>query len=143
MLSTSGAWDPCTQILNSEHFRKVLHFNTQGFYLIGRTNLVVDDQIVYTSEIDQTTGQPIDKPMVVTGQLLDELGGNLSHRAIRVEYQMINTEVGSQVCIPGVTDNDGFFEIICPLSGVEAGQAMVTISYDPYESLDNLSLIHI
>jgi plastocyanin len=137
MLRTSGAWDPCTQIINSEHFRKVLQFNAQGFYLIGRTNLAVDDQIVYTSEIDQTTGQPIDKPMIVTGQLLDELGGNLSHRAIRVEYQMLNMETGSQVCIPGTTDNDGFFEIICPLSGVEAGQAMVTISYDPYESLDN------
>ena len=137
MLRTSGAWDPCAQILNSEHFRKVLQFNTQGFYLIGRTSLAVDDQIVYTSEIDQTTGQPIDKPMVVTGQLLDELGGNLSFRPIRVEYQMLNMEIGSQVCIPGTTDADGFFEIICPLTGVEAGQAMVTVSYDPYESMDN------
>ncbi|MEC7686052.1 MAG: DUF4129 domain-containing protein, partial [Candidatus Thermoplasmatota archaeon] len=43
----------------------------------------------------------------------------------------------SQVCIPGTTDADGFFEIICPLTGVEAGQAMVTVSYDPYESMDN------
>jgi hypothetical protein len=137
MLRTSGAWDPCTQIINSEHYRKVLQFNAQGFYLIGRTNLVVDDQIVYTSEIDPTTGQPIEKPMMVTGQLLDELGSNLSYRAIRVEYQMLNMDMGSQVCIPGTTNGDGFFEIICPLSGVEAGQAMVTISYDPYESLDN------
>ena len=137
MLRTSGAWDPCAQILNSEHFRKVLQFNTQGFYLVGRTSLAVDDQIVYTSEIDQTTGQPIDKPMTVTGQLLDELGSNLSFRPIRVEYQMLNMDTGSQVCIPGTTDADGFFEIICPLTGVEAGQAMVTVSYDPYESMDN------
>ena len=137
MLRTSGAWDPCAQIVNSEHYRKVLQFNIQGFYLVGRTNLVVDDQIVYTSEIDPNTGQPIEKPMIVTGQLLDELGGNLSFRAIRIEYQMINMDMGSQVCIPGTTDADGFFEIICPLTGVEAGQAMVTISYDPYESLDN------
>ena len=137
MLRTSGAWDPCAQIVNSEHYRKVLQFNVQGFYLVGRTNLVVDDQIVYTSEIDPSTGQPIEKPMIVTGQLLDELGGNLSFRAIRIEYQMINMDMGSQVCIPGTTDADGFFEIICPLTGVEAGQAMVTISYDPYESLDN------
>ena len=137
MLRTSGAWDPCAQIVNSEHYRKVLQFNVQGFYLVGRTNLVVDDQIVYTSEIDPNTGQPIEKPMIVTGQLLDELGGNLSFRAIRIEYQMINMDMGSQVCIPGTTDADGFFEIICPLTGVEAGQAMVTISYDPYESLDN------
>ena len=137
MLRTSGAWDPCAQILNSEHFRKVLQFNTQGFYLVGRTSLAVDDQIVYTSEIDQTTGQPIDKPMTVTGQLLDELGSNLSFRPIRVEYQMLNMDAGSQVCIPGTTDADGFFEIICPLTGVEAGQAMVTVSYDPYESMDN------
>ena len=137
MLRTSGAWDPCAQIVNSEHYRKVLQFNVQGFYLVGRTNLVVDDQIVYTSEIDPSTGQPIEKPMIVTGQLLDELGGNLSFRAIRIEYQMINMDMGSQVCIPGTTDADGFFEIVCPLTGVEAGQAMVTISYDPYESLDN------
>ena len=137
MLRTSGAWDPCSQILNSEHFRKVLQFNTQGFYLIGRTSLAVDDQIVYTSEIDQTTGQPIDKPMVITGQLLDELGSNLSFSPIRVEYQMLNMETGSQVCIPGTTDSNGFFEIICPLTGVEAGQAMVTVSYNPYESMDN------
>ena len=87
-LSTSGAWDPCVQVVNSDHYRRVMQFQVDGFSLIGYTTLNVDDQIVYTSEIDPTTGQPIEKPMVVTGQLIDELGTNLSNRAIRVTYEL-------------------------------------------------------
>ena len=33
-------------------FRKVLQFQVDGFSLIGNTDLQVDQQIVYTSEID-------------------------------------------------------------------------------------------
>ena len=62
--------------------------------LIGGTQLSVDNQIVYTSEIDQLTGQPIDKPMTVTGQLVDELNTNLSNRPIQVQYEMVGTELG-------------------------------------------------
>ena len=47
--------------------------NANGFSLIGRTVMTVDDQIVYTSEIDSMTGEVIPKPMIVTGQLTDEL----------------------------------------------------------------------
>ena len=43
---------------------------------------------MYTSEIDQDTGLIIDKPMIVTGQLTDEMDVNLSSRKIRVTYQM-------------------------------------------------------
>ena len=81
-------------------------------------NQVVFNKAVATSETDPNTGQPLENPMIVTGQLLDELGGNLSFRAIRIEYQMSNMDMGSQVCIPGTTDADGFFEIICPRTGV-------------------------
>ena len=67
-----------------------MQFQVDGFSLIGRTQLSVDDQIVYTSEIDPTTGQAIEKPMIVTGQLTDELGSNLSNRAIRITYEMVD-----------------------------------------------------
>ena len=53
-LSTSGAWDPCALIVNSDHYRKVMQFQVDGFSLIGRTQLSVDDQIVYTSKLIQT-----------------------------------------------------------------------------------------
>ena len=99
-LSTSGAWDPCVQVVNSDHYRRVMQFQVDGFSLIGYTTLNVDDQIVYTSEIDPTTGQPIEKPMVVTGQLIDELGTNLSNRAIRVSYEMVGAETGVVGCLP-------------------------------------------
>ena len=72
MLTTSGAWDPCVTILNSDHFRKVLQFQVDGFSLIGNTKLDVDQQIVYTSEIDPDTGLILEKPMIVTGHLTDE-----------------------------------------------------------------------
>jgi hypothetical protein len=113
-----------------------MQFQVDGFSLIGRTSLNVDDQIVYTSEMDPTTGQPIDKPMIVTGQLIDELGSNLSNRAIRVSYEMINSESGIVGCLPGSSDTNGFFEIICPLTDVQAGQARVTVEFNSYENND-------
>ena len=136
MLTTSGAWDPCVIIQNSDHYRKVMQFQVDGFSLVGNTMLEVDDQIVYTSEIDPNTGQPIEKPMVVTGQLVDELGGNLSNRIIRVTYSMDTGDGGTISCVPGVTDENGFFDILCPLSGVEAGQATVKIDFNSYENND-------
>jgi hypothetical protein len=135
-MSTSGAWDPCAQTVNSDHYRRVMQFQVDGFSLIGRTNLNVDDQIVYTSEIDPSTGQPIEKPMVVTGQLVDELGSNLSNRALRVTYEMVGSETGIVGCLPGASNADGFFEITCPLSGVQAGQARVKVEFNSYENND-------
>ncbi len=135
-LHTSGAWDPCAQTVNSDHYRRVMQFQVDGYSLIGRTNLNVDDQIVYTSDIDPTTGQPIEKPMTVTGQLVDELGSNLSNRAVRVTYEMVGSETGIVACLPGATNVDGFFEITCPLSGVAAGQARVKIEFNSYENND-------
>ena len=135
-MSTSGAWDPCAQMVNSDHFRRVMQFQVDGFSLIGRTVLNVDDQIVYTSEIDPSTGQPIEKPMVVTGQLVDELGSNLSNRAVRVTYEMVGSETGIVGCLPGTSNMDGFFEITCPLSGVQAGQARVKVEFNSYENND-------
>ncbi|MEK9739233.1 MAG: hypothetical protein VW438_05840, partial [Euryarchaeota archaeon] len=99
-----------------------MQFQVDGFSLIGHTTLNVDDQIVYTSEIDPTTGQPIEKPMVVTGQLIDELGTNLSNRAIRVSYEMVGAETGVVGCLPGTSEANGFYEITFPLTDVQEGQ---------------------
>jgi plastocyanin len=136
MLTVSGAWDSCVLVTNNDHFRKVMQFQVDGFSLIGRTALDVDDQIVYTSEIDPNTGIAVEKPMIVTGQLTDELGGLLDNRAIRVTYEMDNTDKGIVSCIPGITDSTGNFSIICPISGVQAGQAKVRVEFNSYENND-------
>ena len=86
-----GKWDPCVDEIGNDHFRVQMAYNANGFSLIGRTSLDVDDQIVYTSEIDPITGKVIPKPMVVTGQLTDELGTNLTFRNVRVNYEMVNS----------------------------------------------------
>jgi len=110
--------------------------NANGFNLIGRTVMTVDDQIVYTSEIDPMTGEVVPKPMVVTGHLSDELGVNLTDRNIRVNYEMVNGQTGPVACQSGMTDNDGFFSITCPLSDVMAGKAKVTVTYSSYDNND-------
>ena len=74
--------------------------------------------------------------MVVTGQLVDELGSNLSNRAVRVTYEMVGSETGIVGCLPGTSNMDGFFEITCPLSGVQAGQARVKVEFNSYENND-------
>jgi hypothetical protein len=98
--------------------------------------LSVDDQIVYTSEIDPVTGLVVPKPMVVTGQLKDELGTNLTDRTIRVSYEMVNGQSGPVNCNAGVTDSDGFYSIACPLSDATAGKTKVTVSYSSYDNND-------
>ena len=135
-LSLQGAWDPCVTIQGSDHYRRVMQYNVDGFSLIGRTTLDVDDQIVYTSEIDPVTGMSIEKPMVVTGQLVDELGSNLTNRNIRVYYEMQGGVQGVISCQPGSTDMYGMFEITCPLDDVMAGQARVTVEYNSYDNND-------
>ena len=72
-LSAHPEREPCALVVNSDHYRKVMQFQVDGFSLIGRTQLSVDDQIVYTSEIDPNTGQAIEKPMIVKA-VDDELG---------------------------------------------------------------------
>lgn len=135
-LGIQGAWDPCVQIPGNDHFRLVMTNNANGFSLIGRTVMTVDDQIVYTSEIDQMTGEVIPKPMIVTGQLSDELGVNLTDRSIRVNYEMVNGQTGPVACQSGMTDGDGYFGITCPLSDVMAGKAKVTVTYSAYDNND-------
>jgi hypothetical protein len=74
--------------------------------------------------------------MVVTGQLKDELGTNLTDRTIRVSYEMVNGQSGPVNCNAGVTDSDGFYSISCPLSDATAGKTKVTISYSSYDNND-------
>ena len=135
-LGIQGAWDPCTQVPGNDHFRLTMTNNANGFNLIGRTVMTVDDQIVYTSEIDPLTGEVVPKPMVVTGQLSDELGVNLTNRNIRVNYEMINGLMGPVACQSGRTNIDGRFSIVCPLSDVMAGKARVTVIYSAYDNND-------
>ena len=135
-LGIQGAWDPCTQVPGNDHFRITMTNNANGFNLIGRTVMTVDDQIVYTSEIDPLTGEVVPKPMVVTGQLSDELGVNLTDRSIRVNYEMVNGQTGPVACQSGMTNGDGFFSIVCPLSDVMAGKAKVTVTYSAYDNND-------
>jgi hypothetical protein len=135
-LSLQGAWDPCLTIQGSDHYRRIMQHNVDGFSLIGRTTLTVDDQIVYTSTINPLTGESEPKPMVITGKLVDELGGNLSNRAVRVSYEMQGGVQGIVSCNPGTTDINGHYEITCPLNNVMAGQARVTVDYNSYENND-------
>ena len=135
-LSMQGKWDPCIDLLGNDHFRVQMSYNANGFSLIGRTSLSIDDQIVYTSKINPQTGLVESKPMVVTGQLKDELGTNLSFRNIRVNYEMVNSPMGPVACYDGVTDFDGKYEITCPLSDVMAGKAKVTVIYSAWDNND-------
>jgi hypothetical protein len=135
-LGIQGAWDPCTQIPGNDHFRLTMTNNANGFNLIGRTVMAVDDQIVYTSQLDPLTGEVVPKPMVVTGHLADELGVNLTDRNIRVNYEMVNGQTGPVACQSGMTNIDGRFSITCPLSDVMAGKAKVTVSYSAYDNND-------
>ena len=89
--------------------------------------------------------------MLVTGQLTDELGGNLSNRQIRVTFEMGSMifdpienrmkfragDTGVEACIPGATDENGFFDINCPLAGVDAGMAKVKVEYNSWDPLNN------
>jgi hypothetical protein len=135
-LTIQGAWDPCTSVPGNDHFRLKMTNNANGFSLIGRTSLTVDDQIVYTSEINPVTGEVVPKPMVVTGQLQDELGTNLTNRNIRVSYEMINGQSNPTSCQAGMTDMDGRYSILCPLSDVLAGKAKVSVTYSSYDNND-------
>ena len=135
-LSMQGKWDPCLDVIGNDHFRVQMSYNANGFSLIGRTSLDVDDQIVYTSEIDQLTGEVVSKPMIVTGLLTDELDTNLTFRNIRVSYEMVNSLSGPIACLNGVTDIDGRFAITCPLSDVLAGKARVTVTYSAWDNND-------
>ena len=135
-LSIQGAWDPCTSVLGNDHFRLKMTNNANGFSLIGRTMLTVDDQIVYTSEVNPVTGEVVPKPMVVTGTLQDELGTNLTNRNIRVSYEMINGQSNPTPCQSGMTDLNGQYSILCPLSDVMAGKAKVSVTYSSYDNND-------
>ena len=135
-LGIQGSWDSCLSVPGNDHFRLKMTNNANGFSFIGRTALSVDDQIVYTSEVSPITGEIIPKPMVVTGQLQDELGTNLSNRKIRVNYEMVNSQSNPTSCSAGMTDLDGYFSIQCPLSDVSAGKAKVIVTYSSYDNND-------
>ncbi len=135
-LGIQGVWDTCTSVPGNDHFRVVMTHNANGFALIGRTSLSIDDQIVYTSEIDPLTGETVPKPMVVTGVLEDELGSAIPGRLVRVNYEMVNGQSGPVACFNDVTDVDGNFAITCPLEGVMAGKAKVTVTYSSYDNND-------
>jgi len=135
-LTMQGKWDPCVDQIGNDHYRVQMSYNANGFSLIGRTSLDVEDQIVYTSEIDPLTGEVVPKPMVVTGQLTDELDTNLTFRNIRVNYEMVNGISGPVACYNGITDINGRFAVTCPLSDVMAGKARVSVTYSAWDNND-------
>ena len=135
-LGLQGQWDPCANVPGNNHYRTIMTYNANGFSLIGRTSLSVDDQVVYTSEVDPVTGLVVPKPMIVTGQLTDELGEVLVGRTIRVSYEMVNGQSGPVNCNAAVTDSNGNYSIVCPLSDVLAGKTKVTVSYSSYDNND-------
>ncbi|CAI8166308.1 MAG: Uncharacterised protein [Methanobacteriota archaeon] len=135
-LTLQTKWDPCVDIPGNDHFRIQMSYNANGFSLIGRTSIDVDDQIVYTSQINPLTGEVEPKPMIVTGKLTDELDTNLTFRNMRVNYEMVNSPAGPVACYNGITDFDGNFAITCPLSDVMAGVARVSVTYSAWNNND-------
>lgn len=135
-LELQGRWDPCGDITGSDHFRRELTYTGGGFALIGRVNMTVDDQIVYTSDIDPLTGEAFEKPMVVTGSLQDELGNNLIGRSIRVVYDLQSSGQGPVACPIGVTDEEGRYAIECNLGGAAAGLVRVSVEYNAWSAGD-------
>ncbi|HII97353.1 MAG TPA: carboxypeptidase regulatory-like domain-containing protein, partial [Candidatus Poseidoniaceae archaeon] len=76
------------------------------------------------------------KPMIVTGMLEDELGTAIANRLVRVNYEMVNGQSGPVACLNDVTNADGEFAITCPLTGVLAGKAKVTVTYSSFDNND-------
>ena len=135
-LALQGKWDPCQDVAGSDHYRRTLPYNGNGFSLIGDTNLILDHQVVFTSDVDPVSLEIIEKPMTITGNLFDELGGNLTNRQIRASYEMINSPDGPQTCPSSNTDEFGAYLIECPISGINAGTALVTVTYNAYDNND-------
>ncbi len=135
-LDRPAAWDECITIPGNDEFRVKMPYNANGFALIGRTDLTVDDQIVYTSDFNEDTNEFEIKPMIVTGNLTDELGTPMTDRNIRVSYEMVNSQDGPVACPVGETDGDGRYAISCHLDNVVAGKAKVTVTYSSYDNND-------
>ncbi len=135
-LGLQGKWDPCQDVPGSDHYRRTLPYNGNGFSLIGNSNLTLDHQVVFTSDVDPVSLEIIEKPMTITGNLSDELGEVLMNRQIRASYEMINSPDGPQTCPSSSTDEFGAYLIECPISGVNAGTALVTVTYNAYDNND-------
>ena len=90
-----------------------------GFNLIGQTFIdAPDEQIVCTSEFNPLTGQNVEKPMIISGRLYDQLGNNLTNRVVSVQYEMKN-DANNEItkCNDDKTDDFGFFVISCDITG--------------------------
>ena len=114
----------------------MLPYNANGFSLLGGTTVTVDDQIVYTSEIDPLTGESRPKPMTVTGNLTDELGTPMAGREIGVQYRMDN-DPNFRSCGATFTDSEGRYSAVCPLSNVAAGEATVRVEYSRFDNAND------
>ena len=135
-LSAVGMWDSCVLKSGQTHYRRVLPYQGNGFALVGNTDLTIDDQIVYTSGEDPLTGEAIEKPMVVTGQLSDEMGNNLSERWIRVSY-LLGDSIEPEFCPSQRTNSNGYYEIECDeFKNVKSGKVTVTVEYNSQENND-------
>ncbi|MBJ24430.1 MAG: hypothetical protein CMB64_07160 [Euryarchaeota archaeon] len=136
-LNAVGLWDACVLKPGQTHYRRVLPYQANGFALVGNTELVIDDQVVYTSGEDPLTGETIQKPMVITGQLSDEMGNNLSDRWIRVSYLLNDGTNEPEFCPTQRTDANGYYSIPCEkFKNVKSGEVTVTVEYNSLENND-------
>jgi hypothetical protein len=136
-ISAVGLWDTCVLKPGQTHYRRVLPYQANGFALVGNTDLTIDDQIVYTSGEDPLTGEAIEKPMIVTGQLSDEMGNNLSERWIRVSYVLDGGSGEPEFCPTERTDNNGLYSIECDdFKNVKSGKVTVFVEFNAQENND-------
>ncbi len=135
-INNNGLWDPCLADPGSSHYRQVLKYDVNGFSLIGETTLSLDEQVVYTSEVDPFTGLVVEKPMIITGHLEDEMGKSLENRVVRVQYVLDTGSGEPEFCSPGLTDENGNYSIACPLEGVRSGKVTVTVTYNAPDNND-------
>ncbi len=127
----NSKWDPCLDLIGNDHYRIVMSHTSTGFALLGETEIEPFKETVYTSET-LPDGTVITKDMNVKGRLFAKIDEstqvNLTSRQIFVEFRMAS---GGDVinCGAGTTDNDGLFDIMCPLEGISSGEALVSIKY--------------
>ncbi len=138
-LDLQGGWDECTLIPNSNDYRLTLPYYNDGggFLLVSQPRMTIDTSVtdIYTSQellVDGILSQ-VAKPMIVSGNLIDELNQPLNDRRVRVTWRMLDSD-SNGVCGGGdkdftITDLDGNWTIACDISMVDAGPIEVSASY--------------
>ena len=126
----------CANVPGNNHYRTVMTYNANGFSLIDELRYLLTTKLFTPAKLTQSPDWSYRSQWLLTGQLTDELGEVLVGRTIRVSYEMVNGQSGPVNCNAAVTDADGNYSIVCPLSDVLAGKTKVTVSYSSYDNND-------